>query len=437
MNTKFRMFLTVFIVLVCIFSTLKIVHTSGQEEVKQDLVVTELSNILRDWYCGVRSTGFKNITVNVSLAEDIQPVKIEDGKAEAVFYVKAAMIPKTTLEEVSQSPLLKGIQRYLNENRTKLTPGQIKTVGLAIKERTDSLKSIVGKLHEENGTFKVVCGITSEGTIDKNSVKIFYDVSAKGELNWEDANNSFVSSIFASYEEEERRGYSEIKDLIEKLYSLNTSANLISPNSVYQNLYNRINARYYADLHTSEASSNKVITCWVWDPTQNKYVEEDSSFTDMSYWNNLQYPLLPVTVNGKTHYEQLACYNCADYVSQAMYYGGMQTDSNWNPSNRKRSVGGKWYWSFVPDLTDYMKDTRHDWTSCLYNNLDIGDIAVFWRYNKYGKFERYHVAMDDYSYGYYGVYYNYFAAHTNDVRGQYYDSSSKYLYKVSCWRFAP
>jgi len=420
------MFLTVFIVLVCIFSTLKIVHTSGQEEVKQDLVVTELSNVLKEWYYGVRSTGFKNITVNVSPADDIQPVKIGDGKAEAVFYVKATMIPKATLEEASQSPFLKGMQRYLNENRTKLTPAQIKTVELVIKEKYDALKDMVGKLHEENGTFKVVCGITSEGTIDKNSVKIFYDVSAKGGPSWEDTNNSFVPSTF-TYDEEEKRGYTEIKGLIEKLYSSNASANPISPNSVYQNLYNRTNAKNYADLYTSEALQSKTITCWI----NNTPVV--SQYTDMSYWNNSQYPLTKYS-NG--YYEQLACNNCADFVSQAMYYGGMQTDSKWNPSNRKTSVGGKWYWAFVPDLTDYMV-SRGDWSSCSYNSLDIGDVAVFWRYNQYGQIERYHVAMDDYSYGYYGVYYNYFAAHTKDVKDHYYDSSSKYLYKVSCWRFAP
>ncbi|MGC9125850.1 MAG: hypothetical protein ACP5GW_06985, partial [Caldisericaceae bacterium] len=263
MNTKFRMFLTVFIVLVCIFSTLKIAHTSGAEEVNQDLVVTVLSNVLNEWYCGIRSTGFKNITVNASLAEDIQPVIIGDGKAEAVFYVKATMIPQVTLEEVSQSPFLKGMQRYLNENGKKLTTGQIKTAELAIKGRTDSLKSIVGKLHEENGTFKVVCGITPEGTIDKNSVKIFYDVSAKGEPTWEDAENSFVPSTFA-YDEDEQKGYSEIKALIEKLYSSNASTNLISPNSYYRNLYDGTGAaRNYADPYTSEASQSKTITCWI------------------------------------------------------------------------------------------------------------------------------------------------------------------------------
>jgi len=425
-HKKFRMFLIVFIALVCIFSTLKIGKTSGQGEVKQDLVVKELSNVLKEWYCGVRSTDFKNISVNASLADDIQPVKIGGGKAEAVFYVKATMIPKVTLEEVSHSPFLKGMERYLNENRKKLTAAQTKTVEQVIRKRYDALKYIVGKPHEENGTFKVVGSLTSKGTINKNSIEIFYDVSAKGEPVWEDVNKSFVPSTSPSYKEEEERGYNEIKDLIERLYPSNSSGKQVSPNSYYYDYYDGTGAAlHYADPYTSEASYDKEITCWI----GNEPVV--SHYTDISYWNNSQYPLTKYS-NG--YYEPLACNNCADFVSQAMYYGGMLPDANWNPQNRKTSVGGKWYWANVGDLTDWMKE-RGDWSQISYNDLTFGDVAVFYYINNYGEKVRYHIAMDDYPLGYYGL--NYFAAHTNDVKVHYYNSSSKLFYRVSCLRETP
>lgn len=422
MSRKFSMFLVIFIALVSISFILNIGKMTGQGKMEKDLVIAELSNILKEWYYKVRSPAFKNISINTSLAEDIQPVKIIDGKVEAVFHVKATMIQKETLEEVSSSPFLKGMRRYLNENRKKLTPTQIKTAEEAIKERYDAFKYLVGKLHEENGTFKVVCNLAPEGMVDKNSVKIFYDVSVKGGPVWEDVNKSFVPSTFPFYKEEEERGYNEIKDLIERLYSLNSSKNKVSPNSFYLNYYNGYRASDYADQYTSEAPYNKKITCWI----DNKPV--DSYSTDVSYWNNSQYPLTKYS-NG--YYEQLACNNCADFVSQAMYYGGMIPDTKWNPQNRKRSVDGKWYWVNVGDLTDLMKN-RGDFTPVSYNNLTFGDVAVFYYINKYGKMVRFHIAMVDYPLGYYGV--NGFAGHTNDVEGHYYDSSSKLFYRVSCWR---
>ncbi len=385
----------------------------------------ELSNALKEWYSSIRATDYKNITVKTLLADDIQPVKIGDGKAEAVFCIKTTMIPKATLEEASQFPFLKGMQRYLNENRKKLTPAQIKTVELAIKARSDSFKDIVGKLHEENGIFKVVCNLASDGTIDKNSIKIFYDVSVTGRPTWENANNLFTSTITNSNEEEER-GYKEVKDLIERLYSQNTFANQISPDSLYQNLYHGLNAAYYADDYTSEAPQSKTITCWI---DNNPVV---SNYTDTGYWNNAQYHLTQYS-NG--YYEQLACNNCADFVSQAMYYGGMQTDSYWNPQNRKTSVGGKWYWVNVGDLTYYMWKERGDWNDSSYSSLAFGDVAVHWGYDWYGNIVRDHIVIVDYP-NYYGYYL--FAGHTKDVELHYYPQTSQWFYyNVSCWRFGP
>jgi len=85
--------------------------------------------------------------------------------------------------------------------------------------------------------------------------------------------------------------------LLERLYSLNASANSVSPNGFYQNLYNRTRAVNYADVYTSKAPWDKSITCWI----DGKPVV--SRYTDLSYWNNSQYPLTKYS-NG--YYERLA-----------------------------------------------------------------------------------------------------------------------------------
>ncbi len=415
------------VVLVCflIFIVVNGTQIKATSTFDPKLIVEDLSKALRNWYIKVHSNNYRDITVNISLAEDIQPPKIEAGKAEAVFYVSATMTPKITLEEASQSPFLNGMKGYLKEHRGKLTEAQVKTIELAIKEKFNSLIDPVGKLHEENGIFKILCNLASDGKIDKNSIKIFYNVSPKGDPIWEDANNSFLSS--KSTYDEEKAGYREVEELIDIINRLappGTSRKNVSP-AYYVNLYNRITARNYADQHTSNASEDKHITCWI----DNKPVV--SYYTDISYWNNSEYPLTKYS-NG--YYERLACNNCADFVSQAMYEGGMETDAYWNPSNRKTSYNGKWCWTSVPDLEWRMFNQRGDWKEASYNQLDIGDVAIF--LDKDG--DPYHIVIDDYSYGYYGVYCNYFDGHTNDVKEYPYGPSGKRIfYKVSCWRGSP
>jgi len=424
---KVRRMVVCFLILAFILSFIptKIVYTSVGNLLDKQLIMKELSDIIKDWYFSNRSADFRNIKVEVTLAKDIQPLKIENGKAEAVFYVHATMIPKATFGDVEQDPFLKGMQKYLDKNKGKLTPAQIETIKFAIKERIESLKDTVGRIHEENGTFKVVCNITSQGEIDKSSAKIFYDISAKGEPIWEDVNIAFLPQ--KPSEDEEEEGFLAVDNLMNELYP---SDQTVSINSTYQNFYTRSRARDYADTYTSEAPESKTITCW--DPTTNS--PKISKFTDISHWNNSQYPL--PTDHG--YYANLACNNCADFVSQAMYYAGMRADdSYWNPSTRLTGYKGKWCWTYIPDLLWRMKTIRGDWTKLSsYNDLKIGDVAVFYYIGRDGAVHLYHVAIVDNFSNTYG-FYAYFAAHTNDVKQHYYPASYKYFYSVSCWRFAP
>lgn len=407
-------FATLFQIKLYIFNSSKFVYSSN-------IIVSKLSEILKDWLYEKHSKAFDNITINIYLAEDIESPKIRNGLVEAVFYVNAKMRPKLTLEGISKYPFLIGIQRYIEENKNTLTDIQIKALETLFKERYDALKDSIEKLYEENGIFKIICKISTSGEINKDNIKIFYDSSVKDEEKWEDANDLFTANNL-SYDEEENLGYEEAKKLIERLNKI--YPNEITPKGFFRNFYNRNNARYYIDQYTSEANYNNHIVCkWF---NEGQWVIETSHYTYIDIWNNKEYPL---TIYSDGKYERLACYNCADYVSQAMYYGGMQTDNYWNPSNRKTGApDGKWYWTYVPHLLDYMKNIRNDWSDSTYRNSYIGDIIVWSDLS--------HVAMIDDHYIYGNYTWNNFAAHTNDRRQHYYSESLNiYHYNVSCWRW--
>ncbi|MGB9794932.1 hypothetical protein [Caldisericum exile] len=402
------------------------------------LIINALSETVRDWYYQQRSKTFKNVVVNVSLMSEL-PHSVENGKAEAVFAVNAKMIPTVTIEEVEKSPFLGGMRRYLKENKKNLSNAQIKTAELKIKDWHNELTEPIGKPTEENVVLKIVCEVTSTGSIKNDTVKIFYDVSGQGTPIWKDATNLFPSTAL-SPKEEEGMGYEEVKNLLEKLYPANSSSKEVSPTAYYENWYVRNNAKIYADGHTSEYPTdpnvtNWTIKCWRYDSQTGQWAREVSNGAmkdrnGYSIWNMSQYSLSPVTIQGETRYETLACNNCADFVSQAMYHGGMLADGKWSPLYRKTAVGGKWYWTYVPHLLDYMRNTRGDWVDSNYNSTQNGDVIV-WT-------DQSHIAMIDYNLYQNGTYTKKYAAHTTDSKQHYYSPAAGYWhYKVSCWRWTP
>lgn len=219
----------IFIMSISIFPSKSFLR--GKSVNDDTLIINALSETVRNWYYKQRSNSFKNIVVNVSLISEL-PHSVENGKAEAVFHVNAKMIPAVTVEEVENSPFLRGMQRYVIENRKALSNTTIKMVESYIKEWKDELTEPIGKQTEENVVLKIVCEVSPQGSIKNDTVKIFYDISGQGAPIWKDATDLFPSSSL-SKEEEERRGYEEIKNLIGKLYLANGSSIGVSPTAGY------------------------------------------------------------------------------------------------------------------------------------------------------------------------------------------------------------
>jgi len=407
----------------------------GESVNKEELIINTLSETVKNWYYQQRSNNFKDIVINVSLRDSFSHF-VNNSRAEVVFFVHSTMIPKVTKEEVENAPFLRGMQQYITENKKTLSDDMIKIIESKIREWKNELMQPIGKQTEENIDLKIVCELTAAGNIKKDTVQIFYDISGHGEPIWKDANNLFPS-IPLTYEDELRDGYEEAKNLIEKFYKTYSESKEISPTAYYEDWYNRDNAKIYADVHTSNYSNT--IKCWTKDQYGN-WIRETSNGTmkdpntGVDIWNMSEYPISTVTREGETRWEQLGCNNCADFVSQSMYYGGMfpdpSTDPYWRPSTRKTGYKGKWCWTYVPHLLDHMKNDRGDWEYSDYNNTQIGDVII-WPNET-------HIAMIDYNLYQNGTYTKKFAAHTNDRKQCLYSASNEYAhYKVSCWRWTP
>jgi len=403
-------------------------------------IINALAETVKNWYYKQRSKDFKNVVVNVVLVNDL-PHFVENGRAEAVFSINAKMMPTATIEEIEKSPFLLGMQNYMIKNKVALSDSIVRLIEQHIEEWKNELIEAIGKPTEENVVLKIVCEVTPEGNIKSETAKIFYDISGHGSPYFQNANDLFVSTQL-SREEEERMGYEEIKNLVEKINQDSNPSKGVSP-TAYYDWYNRDNAKNYADNHTSNYPSdpqrdiiNWTIKCWVWDETRKKYVSDDANGamkdrTGHNIWNMSQYDIPIVTANGETRYSGLGCNNCCDFVSQAMYAGGMWADNYWNPSYRLTGApNGKWYWTCVPHLVEYMTKTRHDWTKSDYNHTQNGDVVV-WP-------DESHITMIDYNLYQNGSYTKKYAAHTTDARQHYYSSATGYThYKVSCIRITP
>ena len=144
--------------------------------------------------------------------------------------------------------------------------------------------------------------------------------------------------------------------------------------------YDRIAARDYAMRWSSDATYSQ--TC-----------AHGNHHIDMTKYNPA--------------YQEYCHQDCANYVSQALYAGGVPTDSEWYPYSLA--------WRYVPSLWAYMYQDKGYWVTSNYASCNAGGIIV----NVSEAGNRYHVNMcvlnDTVNRAY--------AAHTNDRRYTYYNEN--------------
>lgn len=115
--------------------------------------------------------------------------------------------------------------------------------------------------------------------------------------------------------------------------------------------YYRVNARDYANRYTTNAAS---VTCT--NKNCNNY--NSTRRKAVGFWNN-------------TTYANYCCFDCANYVSQAMKAGGVPTDSTWTPDSRS--------WRKCEYLRSYFYQNKKYWNLTTYSNCNAGGIILLHR----------------------------------------------------------
>ncbi len=304
---------------------------------------SKLSDILQDWIIKNEAQYYKNIDVVIT------PVKVEvkEGKVEETFNVTVSEILKATSPE--ELSAIRGMEKFKSLKKEELSSNQINAVNKEINSWVTELKGYIGKTETLNAGFKVVADLSQNKSILPETVNFFM----------EDAQGGFykVDSLISTADEMEAEGLKHAKEIADK-------AKDAVPNNFVVDTYQRTDAANYADTYTSNPPDGE-------GNDQYEYLGNgEYSWWDTTHWNNNVYQL-------STSFSS----DCADYVSQAMYKGGIPMDSihdvnHWWYDNSE-SVSSYDYcpWVYVPALKEYMINSGH-WEPSSYYWANAGSVIV-------------------------------------------------------------
>ncbi len=168
----------------------------------------ELSDALQNWIVTNYSRYYKNIGVSMTPEGK---VAIKNGVASEVFNTKIDLTLKA--ESVEDLPFIKGMLNYFNSKKATATKAQIKAAEKLIKDWESEQKGYIGKPEPPaNATFKITAVVGKDGSIKKDSVKLYIEEPSKSGPG--DAFYPVPPSIFGSPEKEEKLGEEAIKEVM-------------------------------------------------------------------------------------------------------------------------------------------------------------------------------------------------------------------------------
>jgi hypothetical protein len=235
---------------------------------------------------------------NIYNIKDINYTIEVNNKSNIILLVKVIYTLK--LDNIEDHPVINAYEKFLNNDSLKgsLSYSKRKFLEKQLNLWKENIISYINKNQELNIRFKII--------LDTNK---FY-------LYIEDPFNNFIEADkyieIKSYKEIEEETY---KNLIE----INSDPNFKISNTKYY--YNPSLSVNYANTYTSNTS--KKVWCSS-DP--NDWVYQDKNYYNPNYY--------------------AYCADCANYVSQSIYAGGINTDSTWRPYT--------YAWINCIGLNDYM-----------------------------------------------------------------------------------
>ncbi|XOK62452.1 amidase domain-containing protein [Paenibacillus elgii] len=244
-----------------------------------------------------------------TIDSDISEYSVKDNVLTARVNISLSKTLKA--KSVDEIPYVKGMKGQSAALKQTNAISAMETEQV-ISDRVKDLSEYIGTATEQNDSFRLTAKVVN-GVIDNQSAKLEF-------LNYMD----WIPAAHFIPETEETMMKHGQKDLMEAVTTNRayTVRSAVQPQAAFT--YNRIAARDYANRYTSTVTS--------------------SPYYDTSKWNK----------NYKFHTESGGV-DCANYVSQAMYAGGIPTDSTWKPESIAWVNTGR---NISNGLEDYMVRTK-------------------------------------------------------------------------------
>ncbi|MBC7195107.1 MAG: amidase domain-containing protein [Caldisericia bacterium] len=204
------------------------------------------------------------------------------------------MIHTLKLKNIEEHPIIKAYEKFIKNNQ--ISKNNKDFIEKQLKFWKENIYSYITTDQELNLRFKI--------EIIKNELRIYIEDPF---CNYIDANKGIE---IKNYDEIEDETY---KNLIETFLNSNSKVPEVKLN------YNPSSSVNYANTYTSN-TTNQV---WCGDI----YVYQNTNYYNPNYY---------------AYY----CSDCANYVSQSVYAGGIPLDSTWYPYTSS--------WTYCPDLNTYM-----------------------------------------------------------------------------------
>lgn len=192
------------------YLTKAIVKQYGQhwfiDRLEEDRVLAQLEGKVADLLKEMWQQHYRLLGTSIECRSySVQDSQVEAGFATRVKHVLAYDSP-------SEVPWQKGRIKFLEENRDKLTPEQVRKVEEQIAFWEKELKEYMGEPQEANMFFKVRGELEADGNLKPETVKFYY----------EDPMGNYLPFIkeqwdqFKSAAELEKQGYEEMRQMVEQ-----------------------------------------------------------------------------------------------------------------------------------------------------------------------------------------------------------------------------
>jgi RNA polymerase sigma-70 factor (ECF subfamily) len=194
-----------------------------------------------------------------------------------------------------------------------------------------------------------VANIKNDSTIEGDSLNLY--ISQPSSTNKGDDFYPVPSPMLETSEKMEKAGEESMEETFKKV----GNSLIINNTNEVKYTYNRLNARDYANSWTSNPPQTEQYCC------HHKPDGTCDVWQDTSKWNNNDYP----------YYDNAYCNDCADYVSQALHYGGIPIEAGQWERLKDKDGQFTWAWTYSPSLKGYMMN-RGYWTTSNFTNANAG-----------------------------------------------------------------